>query len=80
MHNSLVFVKHVNMAPLSLIYLTTSASYGARKSLRNFEPVVLGIPFTQKLSLQENGTPNRGAFSSEYFSGNVLPFKSLSTF
>ncbi len=80
MQSSLVFVKQVNIAPLCLMYLTTSASWGARKSLRNFEPVALGIPSTQKHSLQENGTPKRGAFSGEYFSCKILPLKSLSTF
>ena len=80
MQSSLVFVKQVNIAPLCLIYLTTSASWGARISLRNFEPVALGIPSTQKHSLQENGTPKRGAFSGEYFSCKIFPLKILSTF
>ena len=80
MHNSLVLVRHVRIAPLSRIYLTTSASSGARKSFRSLDPVVLGIPLTQKHSLQENGTPRRGAFFSEYFSGKVDELSSLSTF
>ena len=42
-HNSLVFVEHKSIAPALRIWLTTSESFGARKSLRAMRPVVFVI-------------------------------------
>jgi hypothetical protein len=64
------------MPPASFMCRTTSASLGALKSLRAIMPVVLGISFTHMHSLQENGTPRRGAFSGKYFSG-ISPESSI---